>query len=123
MVNLNNEPSHDGRLEIYLQNEWGTVCDDEFGIFEANVVCTQLGFIGAINYGTAGALGYVLHQYTNNNVDIFYRYSDGNTLQRIALDNVNCTSSDGIQHILSCNYTTQHDCNHFEDVAVVCSKY
>ena len=50
-------PSRSGRLEIYLNSEWGTVCDDGFGITEANVACRQLGFAGALNYGNSINLG------------------------------------------------------------------
>ena len=49
--------SRSGRLEIYLNSEWGTICDDGFGITEANVACRQLGFAGALNYGNSINLG------------------------------------------------------------------
>lgn len=49
--------SRSGRLEIYLNSEWGTICDDGFSITEANVACRQLGFAGALNYGNSINLG------------------------------------------------------------------
>ena len=41
-----------GRLEVYYNQQWGTVCDDNFGRQEAYTACTQLFgfFTGFINY-------------------------------------------------------------------------
>ncbi|XP_033115377.1 soluble scavenger receptor cysteine-rich domain-containing protein SSC5D-like [Anneissia japonica] len=92
---------YEGRLEIYYNGEWGTVCDDRWDYNDALVVCRELGY------------GYPVQTLT-------YAYQ-GNAYQSIFLDEVDCSGSES--RLSSCSYPTigDHDCGHTEDVAIECS--
>ena len=47
-----------GRLEIFMNGRWGTICNDaDFGQREATVACQQLGWNGALGYGNSTSMG------------------------------------------------------------------
>ena len=70
-----------GRVEVFYNGQWGTVCLRGWDINDARVVCRQLGF--------PGALKAITHR----------RYTPGNG--PIVLDNVHCTGEEeGIQYCL-----------------------
>ncbi|KAJ8300760.1 hypothetical protein KUTeg_022279 [Tegillarca granosa] len=78
-----------GFVEVKLNNQWGSVCDDLWGINEARVVCGMLCY----NKDIARAGAPVEVDYVRQNVSV-------NTL----MDDVNCDGDE--TNILNCRYKT-----------------
>ena len=104
----NNDNPSEGRLEIFYNGEWCTICDDYWGHTDDNqdVACRQLGFVG----GSVED-----HERFRNSY-----FPPGTGDQTIALDNVNCRGSES--NLLECPNRgwEVHDCRHFEDVGIRC---
>ncbi|XP_069741458.1 neurotrypsin [Narcine bancroftii] len=92
--------SSEGRLEIYRNGAWGTVCDDKWTERNTRVVCRQLGFRGSGIMASEG------------------RFGQGTGF--IFLDDVICAGTE--PDLLGCVRSNwgQHDCSHHEDVGVIC---
>ncbi|KAJ8032290.1 Neurotrypsin [Holothuria leucospilota] len=89
-----------GRVEVFHDGQWGTVCDDEWDDNDATVICRQLG-IG--EYGAAVCCG---------------GYGQGTG--PILLDEVTCMGSE--TNIAACPSEGWgiNDCTHREDAGVQC---
>ncbi|XP_067399339.1 deleted in malignant brain tumors 1 protein-like, partial [Emydura macquarii macquarii] len=101
-VRLVNGPSRcAGRVEVFHNDQWGTVCDDNWDLVDAGVVCRQLGCERA-SLAPGGAR--------------FGRGSD-----RIWLDDVHCTGREAGLTECRAKAWGVHNCHHGEDAGVVCS--
>ena len=90
-----------GRVEVYINGTWGTVCDDGWSITDADVVCRQLGYDGAKRAHTQAIYG-------EGTGPIYY-------------DDVACTGSEA--RLVNCSHSGFgiHNCQHSEDAGVECS--
>ena len=46
---VNGTSGSSGRVEVYYLEQWGTICDDYFGNYDARVICKMLGFSVYVN--------------------------------------------------------------------------
>ena len=90
---------HEGRVEVYHNGTWGTVCHQFWELPDATVVCHQLG------YGTAvGALGWAAFGVGSG--PIWY-------------NNVQCSGNE--TNLTQCKSSGELTCGHDWDAGVICA--
>ena len=99
LVSRNNSTSS-GRVEVLHMGTWGTICGNSWDLRDANVVCRQLGYDGALSAPRYAAFGRGTGQ--------------------IWLDDVQCVGDEIA--ISDCYHRgwNVHNCGHHSDVGVVC---
>ena len=89
----------EGRVEVFVNGSWGTVCDDYWDVNDAAVVCSFLGYTGR---------SFALPRYS---------YGRG----EILMDNVQCTGSEASLEQCAHNGWGISNCCHVEDAGVRCN--
>ncbi|XP_028996325.1 deleted in malignant brain tumors 1 protein-like isoform X2 [Betta splendens] len=91
-----------GRVEVYHNGQWGTVCDDRWDMQDAVVVCRQM------NCGNPVAVKDQAHFGTGQD--------------QMWLDDIDCIGNES--SLTDCPHggLGQHDCDHSEDAGVICSE-
>ncbi|XP_029171270.1 uncharacterized protein LOC114940706 isoform X2 [Nylanderia fulva] len=95
--------TYEGRIEVKILGHWGQVCDDGFGMINADVICRELGFdLGALEVKAGG----------------FYGNLDPPT--RFMVDQLKCRGNETTLRECDFNGWGIHNCQPEEAVGIVC---
>ena len=127
---VNGSSVMEGRVEVCINNTYGTVCDDRWDALDARVVCRQIS--GQLNLSIAdgnhlyysdlcGVVFLNIVQYCTAAIPVRGAVF-GQSMQPIFLDNVECPESSMVSNLLQCSHNGigVHNCDHSEDAGVVC---
>ena len=115
---------NEGRVEICISNEWGTICDDAFTSVDAQVVCRKLGYLttGISNKNILLYIILVNCPIANTDALAFSGAHFGTGTGDIFLDDVGCSGTES--SLLDCSYVSGGNIycyyGHSEDVGVRC---
>ncbi|XDV24639.1 hypothetical protein PO909_028757 [Leuciscus waleckii] len=97
---VNGGSSCSGRVEVLINNQWGTVCGDSWDMTDAEVVCRELGCGSPVEVKTDGYFG--------------------SGIGPIWMDDVKCKGTEA--SVKNCPSTAWgvHNCEHAKDAGVIC---
>jgi len=98
---VNGSTRYEGRVEVYHNGDWGTVCDNRWHLIDAQVVCGELGL--------------------DNVVDARHSVYYGQGSGPIWLDDLHCDGTEQTIGVCKHNGWGNHNCDHGHDAGVKCS--
>ena len=99
---VNGASANEGRVEVFLFGQWGTVCDYAWDHADATVVCHEVGYLRAVEAPRSAAFG------AGSGPSWYY--------------SLDCTGTE--RNLTECNsyiYNFGSACSHSRDAGVVCS--
>ncbi|PIK42104.1 putative deleted in malignant brain tumors 1 protein-like [Apostichopus japonicus] len=97
---INSYTPEEGTVQIYYNNEWGTICDDSFDLTDGHVICRQLGYSGALQYQS----------------NAYYGEGDGPILYEL-----DCNGWEDSWRYCNYNDWDTSSCSHSEDIGLQCT--
>lgn len=108
-----------GRVQVCVNNVWGTVCDHFWDDLDASVVCRMLGY---------SPHGRMQRRNNNSHVTCMYHYSGASALINsytegtwyVHIRDLNCTGNESSIWDCPMNGLSDYSCNHYDDASVIC---